>query len=91
MYQSALTQFSHEHQLTPREQEILHRMVIAGMTNKEIAELMVISDKTVKNHIANMYAKCGVGNFRQLIAMIFSREASPEWTESFSTPFVSNW
>lgn len=68
-----LLRFSYENQITQREQEILMHMIFNGLSNKEIAEFMIISEKTVKNHISNLYCKCGVSNFRQLIALIISQ------------------
>jgi two-component system, NarL family, response regulator LiaR len=42
--------------LTEREQEVL-RYIAAGMNNREIAEKMVISEKTVKSHVSNILGK----------------------------------
>jgi len=42
--------------LTSREAEVLG-LLAAGMTNKEIAERLVLSVSTVERHIANIYAK----------------------------------
>src|SRR4051812_2104539 len=42
--------------LTPREVEVL-RLVARGLSNKEIAEGLVISPKTVANHAEHIYAK----------------------------------
>lgn len=47
--------------LTPREVEIL-LLVARGASNKEIAEQLVLSEKTVRNHIERTYAKLGVKN-----------------------------
>jgi DNA-binding NarL/FixJ family response regulator len=46
-------------ELSPREQEILH-FVARGLTNREIAELLHISDKTVRNHVVNCLDKLKV-------------------------------
>jgi LuxR family maltose regulon positive regulatory protein len=48
-------------QLTPREQEILELMT-AGLTNREIAEQLVISSETVKKHTSSIYGKLSVDN-----------------------------
>jgi DNA-binding NarL/FixJ family response regulator len=48
-----------EQVLTAREQEIL-KLVAEGYTNKEIAETLVISDKTVERHRANILEKLGM-------------------------------
>ena len=45
--------------LTPRELEIL-RLVIAGLTNKAIANEIYISEKTVEFHLDNIYNKLSV-------------------------------
>jgi HD-GYP domain-containing protein (c-di-GMP phosphodiesterase class II) len=42
--------------LTAREVEVL-RLLARGLPNKEIAELLVISPKTVANHVEHIYAK----------------------------------
>jgi LuxR family maltose regulon positive regulatory protein len=47
--------------LSQREQEVL-RLMAAGLTNREIAETLVISPETVKKHTGNIYSKLGVGN-----------------------------
>ena len=47
--------------LTPREVEVL-TLVARGLSNKEIAERLVISPKTVANHIEHIYAKIGASN-----------------------------
>jgi DNA-binding CsgD family transcriptional regulator len=45
--------------LTPREVEVL-RLVATGATNREIADSLVISDKTVARHVSNMFTKLGL-------------------------------
>jgi HD-GYP domain-containing protein (c-di-GMP phosphodiesterase class II) len=42
--------------LTPREVEVL-RLLARGMSNKEIAARLVISPKTVGNHVEHIYSK----------------------------------
>ncbi|HWI43374.1 MAG TPA: LuxR C-terminal-related transcriptional regulator [Nocardioides sp.] len=51
----------HRHGLTPREVEILG-LVAGGATNRGIAERLVLSEKTVARHIANIFAKIDVAN-----------------------------
>ncbi|WP_164981593.1 response regulator transcription factor [Silvibacterium dinghuense] len=43
-------------ELTPRELEVL-MLVARGMTNKEIAQALFISDKTARNHVTNCLLK----------------------------------
>ena len=47
-----------EEELTSRETEVLH-MMTAGLTNREIATALRISENTVKFHIASMFGKLG--------------------------------
>lgn len=47
--------------LTPREQEILE-FVVSGRTYAEIAEALVISEKTVSSHISHLLQKTGAAN-----------------------------
>jgi HD-GYP domain-containing protein (c-di-GMP phosphodiesterase class II) len=47
--------------LTNREVEVL-RLLVRGLTNKEIAEQLVISSKTASSHLEHIYAKIGVSN-----------------------------
>lgn len=57
--------------LTEREVEVL-RLIAQGATNREIAERLVISEGTVKNHISNILGRLGVRDRTQ--AAIFARE-----------------
>ena len=45
-----------EEGLTDREQDVLH-LIADGMNNREIAEKLVISEKTVKTHVSNILSK----------------------------------
>lgn len=47
--------------LTPREVEVL-RLLATGATNREIADGLVISDKTVARHVSNMFTRLGVSS-----------------------------
>jgi DNA-binding NarL/FixJ family response regulator len=52
--------------LTQREDEIM-RLITAGKDNREIAASLNIEEKTVKNHINNIYSKIGVRSRREAI------------------------
>ena len=47
--------------LTSREREVL-ALIAEGLSNKQIAERLVISQGTVIRHVANIFAKLGVNN-----------------------------
>jgi DNA-binding NarL/FixJ family response regulator len=49
------------HNLTKREVEIL-KLVAQGLTNEEIGKKVFISEKTVKTHLTNIFAKLRVNN-----------------------------
>jgi DNA-binding NarL/FixJ family response regulator len=57
--------------LTPREVEIL-RLVARGLLNKQIAQRLEITPKTVGNHIEHIYMKIGVSN--RAAASLFATE-----------------
>jgi DNA-binding NarL/FixJ family response regulator len=61
-----------ESQLTPREQQVL-KLVGEGLTNKQIAEALFLSENTVKNHIKSILEKVQVKNRVQLA--IWARES----------------
>ena len=52
--------------LTVREIEIL-KLVANGMANKQIAYRLKISEKTVRNHVSNMYEKLGIYDRSQAV------------------------
>jgi len=45
--------------LTPREVEIL-RLVTSGRTNRQLAEELGVSTRTIDAHLRSVYAKLGV-------------------------------
>jgi LuxR family maltose regulon positive regulatory protein len=53
--------------LTKREQEVM-ALIIAGRSNQQIADTLVISLGTVKRHISNIYRKLGVRRRTQAVA-----------------------
>lgn len=57
--------------LSSREREIL-ALITQGLSNAEIAERLSISDKTVRNHVSNIFDKIGVWTRAQ--AIVFARD-----------------
>jgi len=47
--------------LTAREEEVL-ALAAVGRSSREIAAELVISEKTVRNHLEHIYTKAGVSN-----------------------------
>jgi DNA-binding NarL/FixJ family response regulator len=47
--------------LTQREMDVL-RLAAKGMSNREIAQALVISVRTVQTHLNNIFNKIGVGS-----------------------------
>jgi DNA-binding NarL/FixJ family response regulator len=58
--------------LTEREHEILD-LVARGLTNQAIASRLVLSEKTVRNHVSNVFMKLQVGD--RATAIVRAREA----------------
>jgi DNA-binding NarL/FixJ family response regulator len=54
--------------LTAREREIMN-LIAQGLTNGQIAERFVLSEKTVKNHVNRIYSKLGAANRAQATAL----------------------
>lgn len=59
-------------ELTPRELEVLE-LIATGVRNTGIAEKLVISEKTVRNHITNIFSKLQVADRAE--AIIRARDA----------------
>jgi DNA-binding NarL/FixJ family response regulator len=55
--------------LTSREVEVL-RLLARGLSNREIAERLVISRKTAGHHVEHIYAKTGTTN--RALASLFA-------------------
>ena len=53
--------------LRPREREIM-QLIADGMSNRQIAAQLVISEKTVKNHICSIYQRLGAHGRSQAIS-----------------------
>lgn len=53
--------------LSPQEQRLLP-LVASGLTNKEIAIDLRLSEKTVKNYLANIFSKLNIGRRSQIAA-----------------------
>jgi len=58
--------------LSQREQEVLTGL-LENLANKELAQKMKISERTVKFHVSNLLAKFGVRRRADLILLCYQR------------------
>ncbi|MGD0199003.1 MAG: response regulator transcription factor [Solirubrobacteraceae bacterium] len=59
-------------ELTPREAEVLV-LIARGLSNREIADSLVVSDATVKTHINHVFAKIGARDRAQAVHYAYTR------------------
>jgi predicted ATPase/DNA-binding CsgD family transcriptional regulator/Tfp pilus assembly protein PilF len=62
-----------DHGLTARELEVL-RLVAAGHSNADIAELLFISPRTVSTHVTNVLGKLGVDNRAAAVSYAYQHD-----------------
>jgi DNA-binding CsgD family transcriptional regulator len=62
-------------QLTPQEQQIA-RMVLAGLSNREIGERLFVSHRTVAYHLYRMFPKLGITSRAELGAVLAAEATS---------------
>jgi DNA-binding NarL/FixJ family response regulator len=59
-------------ELTPREREVLN-LIATGASNREIAEILCITEKTVKNHVSSILSRLNLRDRTQ--AAVFANSA----------------
>jgi DNA-binding CsgD family transcriptional regulator len=59
-----------DYQLTEREAELVKTVSLYGYNNKELSLFLNITEKTVKNHFANIMRKTNTKSCRELLALI---------------------
>ena len=59
-----VSRIKNENELTQREYEVI-TLIADGMNNKDIADRLFISEKTVKNHVSNIFRKINVSDRTQ--------------------------
>lgn len=57
--------------LTEREREIAG-LIVRGLTNQDIAEILVVGKRTVDTHVGHILAKCGARRRGELIPLLFN-------------------
>jgi DNA-binding NarL/FixJ family response regulator len=65
--------------LSDRESQVL-RLLAAGKTNRELAEALFISEKTVARHVSNIFDKLGVSTRTGAAAWAYEHKLIPEHT-----------
>ncbi|HEX6030986.1 MAG TPA: AAA family ATPase [Tepidiformaceae bacterium] len=63
--------------LSPREREVLE-LVAQGLTNRDIAERLVLSERTVINHVSHIFEKIDVDNRAAATAFAFRSGLVPD-------------
>jgi ATP/maltotriose-dependent transcriptional regulator MalT len=69
MIPSRPPEFSGSARLTRREAEVM-KFVVFGYRSKEIADILVVSKRTIDYHIAGVFSKLGVCNRLQAIRAV---------------------
>jgi DNA-binding NarL/FixJ family response regulator len=59
--------------LTPREREIL-QLIAQGSSNREIAQQLFLSEKTVRNHVSNLLSRLGLRDRTQAAILMHKIE-----------------
>ncbi|QOS68056.1 helix-turn-helix transcriptional regulator [Eggerthella guodeyinii] len=61
--------------LTPRELEVAY-LLLTGMTTRDIALQLDISNNTLKSHLKNMFAKFDAHSQRQLVCRLYGASST---------------
>ena len=72
-----LIQDSPDRRLTRRESDVL-RLVAKGAANKEIADLLQLGDKTVRNYVSRLYRKLAIEDRSQLSSLASTVDSRTE-------------
>lgn len=57
--------------LTSRERKVVQILALSGCNNRMMAEMLYVSEKTIKNHLANIHLKTGTNSTREMLSLIF--------------------
>ena len=68
-------------ELTEREREVLG-LIARGYTNKQIAETLVVSEKTARNHVSHILEKLGIARRSGAAAYAIEHRLLPPQTSS---------
>jgi RNA polymerase sigma factor (sigma-70 family) len=67
--------------LSRREKQIIVDALLAGCTNKEIAQQLGVGDQTVKNQLTTLYKKMGVSSRLELVLLAMERRGKQNGRE----------
>jgi DNA-binding NarL/FixJ family response regulator len=74
--------------LSKREEEIVSK-VADGLRNRDIADLLFISENTIKNHLFRIYGRLGISSRAELILYAYGRKLSTEsYTQANDVPKI---
>ena len=73
--------------LTTREHEVLH-LLAEGMTNRDVALLLKLSEHTVKNHVFHIFDKLGVSSRMEAVVYSFNHMEAAEGSARRARPAV---
>lgn len=62
--------------LSPREEEIV-KLVVRGLSNRQISEALFISENTVQRHLSNIFEKVGVRSRKDVLKRLFFENLLP--------------
>ncbi len=71
----------HQYGLTYRESKLL-ALLPTGMTNRELADLLYVSQNTIKTQLRSLFSKLGVKNRTQAAALVNEGYLGPRRTQS---------
>jgi DNA-binding NarL/FixJ family response regulator len=84
-----LMQDTPDYRLTRRDKDILS-LVAQGSTNREIAELLELGDKTVRNYVSRLYRKLAIQNRAQISPFLADAELIDAPKRDGLTPIAAN-
>ena len=62
--------------LSSREEEVV-KLVVGGLSTKQISERLFIAEHTVQRHLTNIFEKVGVRSRRELVKQLFFEHVLP--------------